>query len=132
MKALGALLMIVGTIGAVFFFAFYDTSVLVPETGQRVNNMGLMNTRLVGVIICAALLLVGVLLVIADSLGSRSANGSADRRVSAGGFSPAVQFQGSKASMADRLEELEQRKRAAEKAGTDKTMLEQLKKNVQS
>ncbi len=127
MKPLGLTLAAFGIFGAFFFFAVFDTSVYVPEAGMSVNNIGLMNTRLIGVIISLVLVLIGVALFVAGSL-VQSADGSL--KISSGGFSRASEFHGSTASMAERLEELEQRKAAAQKAGSEATILEQLKKNV--
>lgn len=113
MKSIGCVLIVLGTFGALFFFAAFDTSVAVSGTGERVNNIGLLNTRSLGVVISLFATLIGLVLWIVGFIFRRQ-----------GGITHPGQ------SMAERLDEIEQRKRAADKSGAGKPILEQLKQNV--
>jgi len=68
---LGVLLFLVGLGLAVYFYAVYDTSVAVPEQtvagmrvgGGRVNNLGLMQNRNLGMMAGGGMFLAGILLM---------------------------------------------------------------------
>lgn len=71
LKFLGALLFLGGLAVAIYYFAYFDTSIPVPKTlilghvigGGRVNNVGLMQQRQDGLIASIAVSLVGFLIV---------------------------------------------------------------------
>ena len=79
LKGLGAFLFLGGVVGAVYFYAYFDTSVEVPTLdilgqsvgGGRVNNLGLMQDRQNGLIISIGVALVGLLLVAMGERRSR-------------------------------------------------------------
>ena len=64
--------MLLGILGAVYFFAIFETSVEVPVTqvmgqsvgGGRVNNLGLMNQRQNGIIISCVAAIIGLMLMV--------------------------------------------------------------------
>lgn len=72
LKFVGALLFLGGVGFAVYYFAYFDTSVAVPRTeifgqsigGGRVHNLGLMQERQNGLIFSSVAALVGLLLVV--------------------------------------------------------------------
>ncbi|MCX6157283.1 MAG: hypothetical protein NTY74_04800 [Ignavibacteriae bacterium] len=70
MKGLGLILILFGIIGVIYFQTSFDTSVSVNYIG-KVNNLGLMNDKLIFTIISLASILFGIILYIA---GNRSIN----------------------------------------------------------
>lgn len=78
LQQLGIVVLFLGILGAIYFFAIFDTSVEVPTTqvmgqtvgGGRVNNLGLMNQRQNGVIISCAGALIGLILIVVGRVGS--------------------------------------------------------------
>jgi hypothetical protein len=80
-QRLGALLCALGAIGAVFFFAAFDTSVQVPVRevlgqtvgGGRVNNLGLMNQQENAIIISCVVALIGVILLVVGRIPPQGA-----------------------------------------------------------
>ena len=81
LKVVGALLFLGGIAFAVYYFAYFDTSVPVPTTeifgqtigGGRVNNIGLMQDRQNGLIFSSVAALAGLLLVMmADRINKSS------------------------------------------------------------
>lgn len=86
LKGLGALLFLGGVFAAIYFYAYFDTSVAVPgveifgETigGGRVHNIGLLQERqmgLIGSFIAAAVGLICVVLAERQTRGSDSTTG---------------------------------------------------------
>src|SRR5262245_39028439 len=75
LKPLGAVLCVVGIVGAFYFLLAFDTSVEVPKTqiagqtigGQRVNNLGLMNDRQNGIIISGVVAIIGAVLFVVST-----------------------------------------------------------------
>lgn len=75
----GAVVMFLGILGAVYFFAIFDTSVEVPVTqgigqsvgGGRVNNLGLMNQRQNGIIISCVAAIIGLILMVVGRIVPR-------------------------------------------------------------
>jgi zinc-ribbon domain len=71
LKVVGALLFLGGVAFAIYYFAYFDTSVPVPTAeifgqtigGGRVNNIGLMQDRQNGLIFSSVAALAGLLLV---------------------------------------------------------------------
>lgn len=81
LKFVGALLFLGGVAFAVYYFAYFDTSVAVPTTeifgqtigGGRVHNVGLMQQRQNGLIFSSVAALAGLLLVLmADRINKPS------------------------------------------------------------
>lgn len=82
---LGWLLIVGGFAGLLYFVAVFDTSVAVQQIDprdfgldalpvtqpERVNNLGLMQTRQLGVIVSVAALLLGAVLVATQQLSTR-------------------------------------------------------------
>lgn len=57
------LLIITGVVGLVYFVGFFDKSVA-ADSGWRVNNFGLMQDRMIGIILCVLSLVIGVLMTL--------------------------------------------------------------------
>lgn len=57
------LLIIGGLVGLIYFGAFFERSVAV-DSNWRVNNVGLMQDRLIGIILSALSMLIGVLITL--------------------------------------------------------------------
>jgi hypothetical protein len=81
LKIVGALLFLGGIGFAIYYFAYFETSVPVPVTeilgrsigGGRVQNLGLLQDRQNGIIFSSAAAILGFLLVVfAERLGTRT------------------------------------------------------------
>lgn len=60
----GTGLLVMGIIGAAYFFVLFDTSVPLPDGSGRINNLGLMNTQQNGLIFSMLIGVVGAILMV--------------------------------------------------------------------
>ena len=80
MSALALFVFVAGLIGLIYYWQFFDTSVAVPETtafgqtlgGGRVHNIGLMQQKQNGMIVCGVGAAIGLILGFAlQSVGKK-------------------------------------------------------------
>ena len=76
---LAGLMILVGVVGIFLFSFIFDTSVPTAQITQdtlgvnRIENLGFMNDRQTGIIVCSVLLIVGVVIAVTRGLSYGSA-----------------------------------------------------------